>query len=135
MLCAMDDLRAACAAVAARARHVRVRAEEIPTYAAEVVQPALMQRPVGEAPGVAEDPERRAAFWLSLDAINFGSGWFPTLRKRRGLSGYTTSAPAWREHGPPTASELAELDPGTMADILGQDPEHELMALYTVSLN
>ena len=27
---------------------------------------------------------------LTLNAINFGSGWFPTLRKRDGLSGYRT---------------------------------------------
>ena len=29
-----------------------------------------------------------------MDAINFGSGWFPTLRKRAGLSGYNTIAAA-----------------------------------------
>ena len=28
--------------------------------------------------------ETRAAFLLTLNAINFGSGWFPTLRKRAG---------------------------------------------------
>ena len=31
-------------------------------------------------------------FTLTLDAINFGSGWFPTLRKRPGCSGYFTVA-------------------------------------------
>jgi len=25
---------------------------------------------------------------VTVDAINFGSGWFPTLRKRDGRSGY-----------------------------------------------
>ncbi len=48
--------------------------------------------------------EERAAFWLTLDAINFGSGWFPTLRKRDGRSGYHTIAAGLRErfaaHGP-----------------------------------
>ena len=29
---------------------------------------------------------------LALDSINFGSGWFPTLRKRPGCSGYFTVA-------------------------------------------
>ena len=29
---------------------------------------------------------------LVLDSINFGSGWFPTLRKRPGMSGYFTVA-------------------------------------------
>ena len=33
-----------------------------------------------------------AAYLLTLDTINFGSGWFPTLRKRPGCSGYFTVA-------------------------------------------
>ena len=41
--------------------------------------------------------EPLAAFWLTLDAINFGSGWFPTLRKRAGRSGYSTIAAGVRE--------------------------------------
>lgn len=71
---------------------------------------------------------------LTLDAINFGSGWFPTLRKRRGLSGYNTVAAAWREHGILSAAELAGIDAATVAEKLDQDPGHELMALYAGSL-
>ena len=41
--------------------------------------------------------EELAAFWLTLDAINFGSGWFPTLRKRPGRSGYCTIATGIRD--------------------------------------
>ena len=38
-------------------------------------------------------PEDVAAYLLTLDAINFGSGWFPQLRKRRtDRSGYFTVA-------------------------------------------
>ena len=40
---------------------------------------------------------------LVLDSINFGSGWFPTLRKRPGMSGYFTVASSltdfWRVVG------------------------------------
>ncbi len=71
---------------------------------------------------------------LTLDAINFGSGWFPTLRKRDGLSGSNTIAAAWREGGARRAAELAGLDGRAVAWILGQDPGHELMALYADSL-
>ena len=35
-----------------------------------------------------------ARYLLALDSINFGSGWFPTLRKRPGRSGYATVAGA-----------------------------------------
>ena len=73
------------------------------------------------------------------DAINFGSGWFPTLRKRPGKSGYNTIAGALTEHfdraGPWSAEELTELNAGTIARVLGQDPDHELMALFARSLN
>ena len=42
--------------------------------------------------GARRPARTRAAFWLTLDAINFGSGWFPTLRKRPGQTGYRTIA-------------------------------------------
>ena len=73
-----------------------------------------------------------------MDAINFGSGWFPTLRKRDGLSGYNTIAAALRDRfdhdGGWSAAQLTELDAATLGAILGQDPQHELMALYATSL-
>ncbi|MEA2373561.1 MAG: hypothetical protein QOD53_24, partial [Thermoleophilaceae bacterium] len=79
-----------------------------------------------------------AAYILTLDAINFGSGWFPTLRKRPGSSGYYTVAWAladrFRAQGPWTNAELRELDEAAVAAALGQDPAHELMALYAQAL-
>ena len=67
-----------------------------------------------DPPPAGLDADGIAAFWLTLDAINFGSGWFPTLRKRDGLSGYNTIALAWREHqqahGPLTPEQLTCLD-------------------------
>src|SRR5438132_602093 len=83
-----------------------------------------------------------AAYLLALDTINFGSGWFPTLRKRRvdgrDVSGYRTVAWAladrWRAHGPWANHELGELDAATVAAVLGQDSGHELMSLYAAAL-
>jgi hypothetical protein len=128
----MDELRDACARVARRARHVTIDASAIAPYAAGL---ALDEPAPGadEAPAGA-DTETLAAHWLTLDAINFGSGWFPTLRKRNGLSGYNTIAAAWREHPALGAGELAEIDPTAVARVLGQDPDHELMGLYAASL-
>jgi hypothetical protein len=125
----MDDLRAACAHVAARATHVRVEEGAIADYARGVAHP-------GTAGGSSDDTalEERAAFWLTLNAINFGSGWFPTLRKRAGLSGYNTIAAAWREQATPPTHELARVDAATVARTLGQDSGHELMGLYAASL-
>jgi hypothetical protein len=82
--------------------------------------------------------EELASFWLGLDAINFGSGWFPTLRKREGRSGYHTIAGGIRDRfagaGPWTAAELAGIDAAEIAEVLGQDPRHELMQLFARSL-
>jgi hypothetical protein len=125
----MDDLRSACALVASRATHVTIDEDAIAVYAEDVTQSGVAEQPSADSP-----PEERAAAVLTLDAINFGSGWFPTLRKRDGLSGYNTIAAAWRAHPLPTARELAEIDQATVGRILGQAPGHELMGLYAASL-
>ena len=53
-----------------------------------------------------------AAFWLTLDAINFGSGWFPTLRKRAEPTGYRTIAAGMQRRfdagGPWTAARASD---------------------------
>ncbi len=129
----LDDVRRECAAIAARARWVRIELERL-----DGVEP-------GPPPQL--DPERHflegsnvdvATYLLTLDAINFGSGWFPTLRKRPGCSGYYTVAWAladrFRAHGPWSAAELRALDAATVAEVLGQTPDHELMALYARAL-
>jgi hypothetical protein len=133
----MRALREACAVVSERSEHVRIVPEAIPAYAATL--PATDGDPRSPEPLTPHQREATAAFWLTLDAINFGSGWFPTLRKRPGLSGYRTIAAALdghvAAHGTWTAAELTRLQPAELAAILGQDPAHELMALYAGSLN
>ena len=135
----MDELRHACAAVAARAHSVTVVTDAIPAYAA-MLSAGLHAQPRAPQPAPASAEERgaRAAYWLTMDAINFGSGWFPTLRKRDGLSGYNTIARALQarfdEHGAWSATALTALDANTLAPVLGQDPDHELMTLYAASL-
>jgi hypothetical protein len=83
-------------------------------------------------------------YTLALDTINFGSGWFPTLRKRmdpatgRTVSGYFTVAwdlaDHFRVHGAWTTAQLRELTTPKVAAILGQTADHELMALYSQAL-
>ena len=83
-------------------------------------------------------PEDVADYMLVLDTINFGSGWFPTLRKRAGMSGYFTVASSlaqhWRSFGPWSADELRAMKGANVAAVLGQDAGHELMALYAEAL-
>lgn len=128
-----DEVRESCRAIAESARHVSIELDRVGGIELGP-QPQLdPQRHYVE--GEAEDV---AMFMLTLGAINFGSGWFPTLRKRPGCSGYYTVAwsltDRFREAGPWSARELAALDAPTVAEILGQDPDHELMTLYAEAL-
>jgi hypothetical protein len=129
----LTQLRDACATIAQRARHVRVDGDAIPDYAASLPLDVPM------AADTATPPEHRSAFWLTLDAINFGSGWFPTLNKPPGRSGYHTIAGGIEDrfatHGPWSAGELSRITPEEIAATLGQDPHHELMQLFARSLN
>jgi hypothetical protein len=126
----VDDIRAACARVAAGARHVRVIEGAIEAYARTL--PAESP-PAPDLEGA--DLEGRAAFSLTLNAVNFGSGWFPTLRKPPGLSGFRTVEAALRRRGPWTAEELVALDVEAVAATFGQDARHELMGHFTRHLH
>ena len=99
-----DDIRAAAARVAREARHVRIEHDAIESYARTL--PAESP-PTPDLAGA--DDETRAAFSLQLNAINFGSGWFPTINKPQGLSGFRTMEAALRARGPWTAAELQGL--------------------------
>src|SRR3954454_5170874 len=120
-----DDIRAAAARVAERARVVRIRHEAIEPYTRSL--PAESP-PAPDLEGA--DDETRAAFSLQLNAINFGSGWFPTLNKPPGLSGFRTVEAGRRRRGPGTARQPARLTREDVADALGQDPGHELMGHF-----
>jgi len=134
----LDELRSACALVAERARHVHIERAHIPAYVASLPVELTATEPDPAAHTAEGAREHQAAFWLTLDAINFGSGWFPTLRKRAGRSGYFTIATALTERfatrGPWPAHALAEIDADELAGALGQDPAHELMGLFAASL-
>jgi len=119
-----------------RARHVRIEEGGIEGYAADLVREAG-ERPSEEAPA-ARDPEGAAAFAVCMNAINFGSGWWPTIRKRPGLSGYGTIAAGVRArfaaNGPWRPEELATIEAGEVAEAVGQTRDHPLMAGFAASL-
>jgi hypothetical protein len=124
-----DDIRAACARVDARSWHVRVVEEAIEPYAQTL---AAESPPAPDLQGASL--ESRAAFSLTLNAINFGSGWFPTLRKAPGMSGFRTVEAGLRAHGPWSADALAAMTREEIAAAVGQDPGHELMGHFAAHL-
>ncbi len=122
--------------MSSRSRSVGIDQERIEGYAAELSAAPSSPDP---ATNFAEgDREARAAFVVCLDAINFGSGWWPTIRKRPGLSGYSTIAAGiterFRAAGGWPAAELARLDAVAVAAAVGQDPKHPLMEQYAAAL-
>jgi hypothetical protein len=66
------------------------------------------------------------AYVVVLDALNFGSGWFPYLKKKTGASGYFTLAGALKDHfeneGPLSSHELRAMTTDRCFAIFGQDP-------------
>jgi hypothetical protein len=127
-----DDIRAACARVAGAARRARIVDSAIPTYARTL--PAESPPAPDLAAGASD--EQRAAFGLQLNAVNFGSGWFPTLRKLPGLSGFRTVEAGLKARGPWSAEALTRIDAAEAAATFGgQEPGHELMALFARALN
>lgn len=133
-----ERVRTACAWVAGRSRSVEIETCEVAAYAAGLpasVEPEALDPATHFSEG---DREARIAFTICLDAINFGSGWWPTIRKRPGHSGYFTIAAGlterFRSAGPWSAAELAELTATDLAPMLGQDPSHPLVEDYATAL-
>jgi hypothetical protein len=135
-------VREACAWVAARARFVHIEEAALASCASPLTAAAESPGEPPPDPGgrlVSSGPETRAAFAICLNAINFGSGWWPTIRKRPGHSGFFTVAAGvlerFEEKGAWTAGELAGIDAVAVAALLGQDAEHPLMTQFAAALN
>jgi hypothetical protein len=156
----LNEVRVSCAQIAAQARWVGIEMDALADdrLLETIAAPAPQESPAELDPVRPElDPLRHylegepadvADYLLALNAINFGSGWFPTLCKRLDgglpISGYFTVAwgltdyvraqhavdGGWALSG----AWLRAVDTRTIAGILGQRPDHELMSLYAQAL-
>ena len=133
-----ETIRRSCRAVVQRARRVRIEDAGLEAFAARLVDLPWPEEDLDPAHHFQGSESETLAFVIALDAINFGSGWFPALRKRQGLSGYRTIATACKERfereGAWSGETLRATTVESMAGMLDQDiddPEvAELMALY-----
>jgi hypothetical protein len=139
----LENVRTACRTVAERARFIRIDAEQIPAYAATLPLERIMRPEHDPQTHYLGRGDDTVAFFLTLDTINFGSGYFPHLRKRPGMSGYFTIASSLNDyylaHGPLAPEQLARLTAADCSAIFGQDPTNapvqELMAHFATALN
>ena len=133
-----DRVRGSCAAVAEHARYVRIDEDRVAAFAADLEVPERFDdaqfTPFGE-------PDVDLAFCLVMNAVNFGSGWFPVLRKLPGASGAVTLGRRLRARfersGPWSPRELTSLTRNDVSETFGQDPggpAGELMQLFTTAL-
>jgi hypothetical protein len=136
-----DRIRSACAEVARRARLIRIDEDGLESLANRLAKERQSEPEIDPAHHPFGEPATTIAFVITLDAINFGSGYFPHLRKRPGLSGYLTVSSWLRQRfaseGPWSAETLLQLTAADCARVFGQDPEpvaDELMGLFARAL-
>ena len=134
----LDQLRAFAASEADAARFVRVQRDAVAAYARSLPLEHARAPQLDPATHYLGAPDETLAFVVTLDAINFGSGYFPHLRKRPGLSGYFTVASGLKEAWPVTAQQLQQLTPAQCAHVFGQTLDDsavaELMGLFAQAL-
>jgi hypothetical protein len=140
----LDEVRAHAAEVAQAARFVRIQHAALKSYAAALPLDKLRKPELDAATHYLAEPDGTLAYVVQLDAINFGSGYFPRLKKRPGYSGYFTVASSlkdcFEDRGPLSADALVALTPADAARMFGQTPGldpavDELMLLFTTALN
>ena len=142
------DIRGGCRHVAENARFVRIDAARLADYAGGFPVAELGRATLDPATHYLGHGQDTLLFVVALDAINFGSGYFPHVKKRPApdggnMSGYFTVAAGlndwFRAEGAPSAKRLASLKAAECARIFGQadnpGPAQELMGLFAAALN
>lgn len=135
----LNDVRAHAARLATAARYVRIREDRIPEYARALPLEVTRSPQLDPQTHYLGEGDATLAYVIALDAINFGSGYFPHLHKRPGLSGYFTVAWGLKDAWPMSADDLRRLSAADCARIFGQaTPDAavtELLGLFARALN
>ncbi len=137
-----DKIRNSCEAVADNSRFVKINHDKIVNYAKNLPLDIAQNPVMDEVNHFVGEPADTAAFFFILDSINFGSGYFPYLKKYEGKTGYFTVAfllaEFFRKNGRPTCDDLVGFTPELAAKIFRQDLENpevmELMQMFSSAL-
>jgi hypothetical protein len=138
-----DEIRSSCEYLAGRAEFVQINHSFLPEYSRNLpVEVAL--NPVMETENhFCGDAKATLAYFITLDSINFGSGYFGSLRLDQGKTGYFTVASRLKAEstrvGGFSAAWLRAVDVAACCRIFDQNPENalvaELMRLFAEGLN
>ncbi len=138
-----EEIRENAKFVAQKAESVRIREDKISEYCANLPKDRLGLPTLDPKHHYLDHGIDTAAFILALDSINFGSGYFPHLRKLPGLSGYFTVATHltkyFEKNGPLSVKELKAIDLDwcrrNFDQQNGNETSDELMSLFARALN
>jgi hypothetical protein len=142
MTALFSRVRESCAEIALQARWVTIDRAALGATAALL---ARRRAPMTHTPEhhLLGRGDETLSYFLILDAINFGSGYFPHLGEEARPSGYFMVARALKRHceadGIPDPRALARLTAADCAGIFRQDMANlhaqELMQLFALALN
>ncbi|MBU1108421.1 MAG: queuosine salvage family protein [Candidatus Riflebacteria bacterium] len=138
-----DKIRSSCAFAAEKAELVHINQNFLEEYAL-ILPIEIAQNPIMESENhFCGDAEATLAYFITLDCINFGSGYFAALRKDQGKTGYFTVASRLKAEalrvGGFSAAWLKTINSDECCRIFDQSPAnavaYELMCLFAKALS
>jgi hypothetical protein len=137
----LEDIRRASARVAEEASFIEIDHERLAGYFDQIEGSFALE--MDSAIHFRGEKEDTVAFFLTLDSVNFGSGYFPEILNDPRMSGYRTIASALTDHfraeGPLPATALRALTLEECTRLFRLDPfnplARELAGLFAQALN
>ena len=137
-----EQIRARTADVMRDPRFVRIEHDRIESYARSLPIDRLRAPELDPQAHFIGKPSDTVSFFITLDAINFGSGYFPHLGKLPNRSGYFTIATHlanhFRTNGPIAPRELVMISTARCRELFHQTaddgPIDELMSHFGQAL-
>ena len=136
-------IRNSCKETSEHSKHVKINYGKIREYALSLPIAQAISPVLDSNTHFIGNEEDTAAYFLILDSMNFGSGYFPKMKKRPAMSGYFTVASSladlFRKRGPLSPGKLSQFTSRDCTEIFNQDPENEdiqeLMGFFATALN